>query len=96
MKRVFTAWGDEKSGIASTIVEGEGPPKFRNGELIPDSGVLLWRVELGSFEEVTAIRNLRNGWGPFEPEGDAEPCPKCGALFYPKGSGQCWRCDYRC
>jgi len=96
MNRVFTAWGDVDSGIASTLVEGEGPPRFCNGDIIPDSGQLLWRIEVGSAEEACAIRNLRNGWEPFAPIGEPQPCPNCGALHYPQDSGHCWRCEHKC
>lgn len=90
MNRVFTAWGVEgHGGIATRLVEGEGPPESPDGHTH-----LLWRVEVGSFEEAQAVRNLRNGWEPFTPEGGPAACPECGALHYPTASGQCWRCEH--
>jgi hypothetical protein len=95
MKRLFTAWSS-KDGVISTLVEGEARPCFADGTPDPTAEILLWTVEVGSIEEATAIRNLRNGWEAFQPEGEAEPCPQCGALYYPMGSGQCWRCEHKC
>jgi hypothetical protein len=89
MKRVYTAWGKSGQGEATTLVSGEGPPEFADKD-----AVLLWRLETQSWEEAKAITNLRNGWSPYIPLGNPAPCPKCGALYYPKGSGQCWRCDH--
>lgn len=96
MNRTFTAWGDLEHNIAYDLVEGEGPTRCVNGDVIPPRGVLLWRIEVGSMEEAIAIRNLRNGWEPFDPGCKAEPCPDCGALHYPMASGQCWRCQHHC
>jgi len=56
----------------------------------------LFEVDAHTFEEALAIYHLRMGWEPFQPEGDGEPCPKCAAMFYPKGSGECWRCGKIC
>jgi hypothetical protein len=41
-----------------------------------------------------AIYNIRRGFGPYKPMGEAAPCPKCGAAYYPEGSAQCWSCDH--
>ena len=48
-----------------------------------------WRVEIGSYEEAMAIRNLRLGSGPYVPQGEAAPCPACGSMCYPEHSAQC-------
>jgi hypothetical protein len=93
MKRVFTAWRS-LDGKQTSVVSGEGPPRFANGELEPNCEVKLWRIEVGSFEEAMAIRNLRLGYGPYVPEGEAAPCPRCGSMCYPEHSGQCWNCDF--
>lgn len=47
-------------------------------------------------EEASSIHNLRMGFGPYQPMGAPEPCPKCGAWFYPEGGGECWRCGLIC
>ena len=92
MKRVFTAWRSS-DGLQISLVHGEGPPRFANGELQPNCEVLLWRIEVGSYEEAMAIHRLRLGWEPYVPEGEAAPCPCCGSMYYPENSGQCWNCD---
>ena len=54
----------------------------------------LFEVEAHTGEEASAIYHLRMGWEPYKPMGEAEPCPKCGAWFYPQGSGDCFRCGH--
>ena len=93
MKRVFTAWRS-LDGLQTSLVHGEAPPRFANGELQPDCEVKLWRLEVGSYEEAMAIHNLRRGCGPYIPQGQAAPCPRCGSMYYPENSGQCWNCDH--
>lgn len=91
MKRVFSAWGVPGCELAYFMTEGVELPSHAI-----DTPVLLWTVEVGSFEEAQAIRNLRNGWEPTPTIGPAEPCPQCGANHYPQDSGQCWRCNHVC
>jgi len=93
MRRVFTAWRSLDASQIS-LVPGEGPPRFANGELQPDCEVMLWRIEVGSYEEAMAVRNLRLGYEPYVPLGEASPCPNCGSLHYPESTGQCWNCNH--
>jgi hypothetical protein len=94
--RIFTAWGGQGDKGPSTFIGGEGPPRAANGTLLSECEQFFWRIEAGSWEEASAVYHLRQGWEAYQPEGAAEPCPECGALHYPKGSGQCWRCDHHC
>lgn len=96
MDRIFTAWAKDGCSTPTCVVEGEGPPRFNNGNIDPDCQVLLWRIEVGSFEEVMAIRNLRAGLEPYKPQGNSVPCPNCGARHYPEGSEECWKCSHKC
>jgi hypothetical protein len=96
MKKIYTTWGFEKDNQPHTLVEGEGPLRFANGEVDCECEKLFWTIEACSYEKAMSIYYLRQGWYPYKHEGEAEPCPKCGGLLYPKSSGQCWRCDYRC
>lgn len=96
MKRIFTCWAEKGSTLPSCLSEGVDPPRFMDGTADPRCAVVLWRVEVGSFEEAQAIRNLRYGWEPAVPTGEAQPCPDCGAVHYPEGSGQCWNCSHQC
>lgn len=91
MNRIFTAW-QSLDGTRNTLVMGERPPTFANGELQPDCDVMLWRIEAGTWEEAKALQSLRLGWQPHVPAGESGPCPNCGALHDPEGSGQCWNC----
>lgn len=93
MRRIFSAWRS-LDGCETTLVGGEGPPRFANGELQPNCEIMLWRIEVGSYEEAAAIHNLRLGLNPYVPEGDSAPCPNCGSMYFPENSGQCWNCDY--
>jgi hypothetical protein len=54
----------------------------------------LYEFEAATWEEAMAIHHLRMGWGPYNPRCNAEECPQCKAVYYPEGSGQCWRCSY--
>ena len=56
----------------------------------------LFEVEAHTGEEALALYHLRMGWEPYTPAGDPAPCPKCGAWFYPEGSGECWCCGKIC
>lgn len=56
----------------------------------------LYTFEAATGEEAAAIYSLRMGFGPHTPVGSPQPCPKCGAWFYPQGSGECWRCGKIC
>jgi len=93
MERVFTAWSS-LDGSQLSLVSGEGPPRSANGDLQENCEVMLWRIEVGSYEEAMAIRNLRLGYGPYVPQGEAFPCPDCGSMYYPESSAQCWNCDH--
>jgi hypothetical protein len=93
MKRVFSAWRS-LDGSQTSLWEGDRPPQLANGDVVPGCDVLLWQIEVGSYEEAMAIRNIRLGVGPYVPLGDSAPCPKCGVSYYPSGSAQCWNCDH--
>ena len=93
--RIFTSWGTKDSNCPHTRIGGDGPPRFKDGTLQPDCEKLFWHIEVATWEEAMSIYNLRQGWEPYRPEGKAEPCPNCGALYYPEGSGQCWQCPHQ-
>ena len=94
MKRIYTAWGLESESFPHILVGGDEPLTYANGEIDPDCEKIFWQIEACSWEEASSINNLRLGYGPYYPMGDAEPYPNCGALYYPSGSGECWSCDY--
>ena len=88
--KIYTAWG--KNGAPNTIVEGEERPKFINGTLMPDCDEVIFAIQAATWEEAMSIYNLRLGHDPYRPIGEPANCPKCDAIYYPEGSGECWRC----
>jgi hypothetical protein len=52
---------------------------------------LLYAVLAATWEEAMAVQHLRQGWGPYRPLGEPAECPTCRAIYYPQGSGVCWR-----
>ena len=97
MKRTFEFWQHFGSGVGDvTGSTADRIKEMRAQGLIPPDAKLLYQIEADTLEEAMSIHNLRMGWGPYKPEGDPEPCPKCGSWFYPKGSGDCWKCGNIC
>ena len=94
MTRIFAAWGKRDAVVPHALVGGEEQPAFVNGSPDMDCERLFWRIEAANWEEAMVIYHLRLGREPYKPVLPAARCPKCDALFYPHGSGQCWNCDY--
>jgi hypothetical protein len=92
MKRAYSAWGVKEEGEARCLVQGEVPPRFANGVIDTYCPDLHFTFEANSWEEAMAIYHLRQGWEPYRPNGNPAACPSCDAVYYPSGSGQCWRC----
>ena len=59
---------------------------------LPSDAILIWTVEANTWEDARRQQHEFLGWEPYEPSGPPEPCPKCGATYYPEGSGECPRC----
>ena len=93
-KKTYSAWGEKESEDANCLVEGEGPPCFANGEVDETSSEFFFKIYAASWEEAMAIYHLRQGWEPYNPNGEPKQCPSCNAIYYPEGSGQCWKCSY--
>lgn len=93
MRQRFEAYS-ASDGIIFASVESIEDQRAKG--LLEREAQLLYVLEADTWEEALSIHNLRMGWGPYNPMSDPEPCPKCGAWFYPKGSGQCWRCGDIC
>lgn len=90
MKKLYSVWVRKGEAVAHTLIKGESPLPFD-----PECEEKLYSFEAATWEEAMAIYALRQGWSPYKPAGEATPCPACGATYYPKGSGECWQCDYR-
>ena len=96
MKKTYSVWALKGENIGHTLVGGEGPLRFANGEIYEECEERLYVFEASSYEEAMSIYYIRQGWAPYKPQGEAAPCPKCNAMHYPKGSGECWKCNHDC
>lgn len=85
----YEAWEDGEGVMCGTA---EGCADARRRALVGPDARLLYSFEAGTPEEAMAIHHLRMGWEPYRPIGEAAACPRCGAMRYPEGSGECWRC----
>jgi hypothetical protein len=89
----YEAWFDPADSGLSLLRFQDVAAARGNGQL-SDQAQLQYRFVAHSGEEAMAIHALRQGWAPYLPMGEAAPCPKCGANFYPEGYGDCWRCGH--
>ena len=87
----YEAW-KSPDGKEISLASPQGILRLRESGLLPGDSTMLYAINAESPEEASAIHHLRMGWEPFKPLGDAAPCPSCGAMYYPKGSGWCWKC----
>lgn len=92
MQKKYEAWETEDGAVLFESVSYEQMKNNPANLLVKK----LYELEAATAEEANSIHNLRMGFGPYTPMGEPEPCPKCGAWFYPKGSGQCWHCGPIC
>ena len=87
---LFEVWEDPDGAIslqpAAQVAESQARGRIAAGAR------LRYRFEAATWEEANAIHHSRQGWAPYRPQGEAAPCPDCGATHYPEGSGQCWSC----
>ena len=97
MKKLYQAWEyideceiitfGEVNNIKEQIAQG----------LIPKEAKLLHQVEADTYEEAQTLHYIKMDWGVYKPMGEAKECPNgCGAMFYPKGSGDCPNCGSIC
>ena len=89
MREKYQAIGLDDDSIVLTT---EGNARTLRGQGLLTGFALLYEFEADTPEEAHAIHNLRQGWRPYKPEGKPKKCPKCEAIYYPEGSGICWRC----
>lgn len=61
----------------------------------PEGSSFLFELEAATWEEAQAVYHMRMGWGAYDP-GTPGKCPVCdddNVVYYPGGSGQCWKCE---
>jgi hypothetical protein len=91
--RCYQCWADpEENGLSLTSIENVAD--WRQNGLLSDTATLEYEIFAQTWEEAKAIHALRQGWAPYSPMSEAQPCPQCGANFYPIGSGDCWKCGH--
>jgi hypothetical protein len=94
--KIYEAW-ESDGGCEITFAEVEGIKEQMARGLMPKNAKLLHRIEASYWEEAMTIHNEKMGWGKYKPEGEPKDCPNgCGAVFYPKGSGECPNCGKIC
>jgi hypothetical protein len=87
----WQAWLDRGDGSITCGTVAQIADYQRRGQLGEDAE-LLYAFEAATHEEAQSIHHLRMGWAPYRPLGAPGECPSCGAIYYPEGSGECWRC----
>jgi hypothetical protein len=91
--RCYQCWADPEDGSLS-LLPIENVTTYRQSGHISHHATLQYQIFAQTWEEAKAIHALRQGWAPYSPMSHAEPCPQCGANFYPLGSGDCWKCGH--
>ena len=95
MKKTYEAWNDEEAS-ATVFSPLENLALERSRGLLAKAE-FLHRIEADTHEEAQAVHHIKMGWAPYVPMGKPEVCPKgCGAMYYPKGSGECPNCGRIC
>jgi len=84
----FHAWRNSEGTVF--VSREEIPLETVAGE--QEGTEILFEILAATAEEAAAICNLRMGFGPYEPIGEPERCPKCDFWYYPQGSAECWQC----
>jgi hypothetical protein len=86
--RRHQAWRDPIAGSITYCVanDGQRPPG------LSDAAELLWEFDAATYEEAMSVHFVRLGRAPYHPSGDPAACPACGVIYYPLGSGECWKC----
>lgn len=96
MKKQYEAWSDPVDNSVCLSLT-ERIQEMREQGLPSQGAKLLYRIEADTAEEANAVHNIKMGWGPYRPIGEAVSCPNnCGAMFYPEGSGECPNCGRIC
>jgi hypothetical protein len=90
---LYQCWFDPADSGLSLLRYQDVERNRLEGQL-SDQAILQYEFIAHTGEEAASIRNLRQGWAPYVPMGEAAPCPTCSASYYPQGYGDCWRCGH--
>jgi hypothetical protein len=91
--KLYQCWADEAEGRL-TLLRFQDVQTNRDQGILSSNAKLLYEFVAETGEEAASIRNVRQGWAPYSPMGEAAPCPTCGTAYYPLGYGDCWRCGH--
>ncbi len=91
--KLYQCWFDETEASLS-LLWFQDVQQHRDQGLLRETAKLLYEFVAETGEEAGAIHNLRQGFAPYVPMGEAAPCPNCAAMHYPLGYGDCWRCGH--
>jgi len=96
MLKEYEVWDDPIEG-GVTLSTPENIKTMRAQGLLSRDAQLIYKIEAHTWEEASAVHNLRMGFGAYIPSGEPRPCPnQCGMMFYPEGSGECPNCGKIC
>src|SRR5260370_15003962 len=95
MTKTYEVWNleyEDGSGMISLLTSEQTEDERSKGLVDPKSR-LMFRIQAETYEEALAVRNMKLGWSPYIPNGQAAWCPNgCGAVFYPAGHHECPNC----
>lgn len=86
----YSVWVNQSDSLDRMLIKGT-EPNFNAWDT--DRILMLYAFEASTWEEAMSIYYLRQGWAPYKPLGDAQPCPICKEYYYPCDSGECWKCN---
>jgi hypothetical protein len=89
----YQCWSDPADS-SLTLIRFQDVQRCRDEGQLSDHAVMLYSFIAHTGEEAMAIHTLRQGWAPYLPMGESAPCPTCGAVYFPLGYGDCWRCGH--
>jgi hypothetical protein len=93
---IYECWDETDDGIAQTTLLPRGSAaEHQERGLMGRDAKLVYSILAATSEEASAIHYLRQGFGGYTPIGEAGKCPHCSEVFYPMGSGQCWKCGHK-
>jgi len=95
MMKTYEVWNlqyEDGGGLISMRTTEQVEDERSKGLLNPKS-LLMFQIQAETYEEAMAVRNIKLGWSPYVPNGEAALCPNgCGGVHYPDGYRECPNC----